>query len=179
MEPPKHTPVFNRTYPGCAPYPSEECRPIYDNEYLIRVFVKMRRGCQEDHDTSHAVTLYSVFNQVIYNTKYKLPLPCSPMQSKNLRHILFDLAKEESSKRALIKEDFIAMNVIYHHIENELFYYDITTKRRISYEEYQKRYNQWVLKAKTRSMSSQSVKLPSVSSGVKQYLSSRRSKSTK
>ena len=173
---------FANTYPGSSLHPScpsKEVRPIHDDEYLIRVFVKMRRELLLGKDIS--ISLYSVYNQITYNTKYKLPLPCSPMNAQNLRHVLCNLAKEDSLKRADMKQEFSKMNVLCHLIEGDLFYYDVNTRRMISYEVFEKRYNQHVLSnSKAKAKGSQSLKLPQVSTSILAKTSPPRlSKSTK
>lgn len=182
MEPPVRSIIkLAHTYPGSCSrpnHPSKESRPIHDDEYLIRVFVKMRRELSLGKDIS--ISLYSVYNQIIYNTKYKLPLPCSPMNTQNLRSMLFNLAKEDNLKRADMKQDFTKMKVICHMMEGELFYYDLNTRRMISYDEFQKRYNELLSKSKVKAKGSQSLKLPQMSSSMLAKITPPRlSKSTK
>ena len=180
MEPPVRTIVkFANTYPGSSPYPSKEVRPIHDDEYLVRVFVKMRRELSQGKDIS--ISLYSVYNQVTYNTKYKLPLLCSPMNTQNLRQVLSNLAKEGSQKSQDMKLDFMKMKVICHMVEGDLFYYDLNTRSMISYDEFQKRYRELLSKSKEKRFKvSQSMKLPQVSTSMMGIVSpSRLSKSTK
>lgn len=126
-----------------------EANAVYDDEYLIRVFVRIRRDVMMSEKRTEMEQ--ALYHKVLRNTNYRLPgvhgvsSGSSADNLGRLKRVISDLSDADAAMEACASEANQAMNVTMRVIQPAtIIYSDSKTGNPISYEEYEKRYRSYL-----------------------------------
>jgi hypothetical protein len=116
---------------------------VFDDESLIRVFVRARAEC-----TPKMSFCGALYTSVLQRTGYRLPLKQHLQDDEkrnNLKRVCADLKAAHEYTSAAEKEQYRVMNITHRVVApTTIVYYDAASLHCIPYEEYERRYTQYI-----------------------------------
>lgn len=116
----------------------------FDEESLIRIYVRLRN---EEHRERNIQ--FAIYSKVLYNTNYRLPIESGGCidRASTLKRIYADVSDAELQADKEAKMQQLSTRVTLRVVApTTIVYFDVVTGQAISYEEYQRRYFEFLKK---------------------------------
>lgn len=156
---------------------------VFDDESLIRVFVRLRfenvNNTNNKTSETHPTYVMSIHDRVVLHTGYRLPIQLKPtLEERNvlLRQVLSDMKLVQTRVSQCEKDTLNTLNVTIQVVQPvTILYFDTISRLPISYDEYERRYFEFI---RSKCVASAVLPLPPTSvlfsTGSSPYLKRRR-----
>jgi hypothetical protein len=127
---------------GASDSPNE--KPQFDDESLIRIFVRVRREDPIKEDASRVKM--AVFTKILHNTEYRLPIN-KLVEDRNI--MMKRMIQDVTASSDTVCEELLMLDRVMQIKKkviapSTIVYFDSISNLKISYEEYERRYHDFV-----------------------------------